>query len=192
MFQFGPGGKPMILLILAVVAFGILHVVPVLPAVRANLLAKLGRAFGPVYGLTSLLVLVLAVWAFRHADRAQVYTVPDWGRYADFLLTLIGFVFLGIFLFRGSWRGLVRHPMAIAVLFWGAGHLLTNGDSGSLVFFGGLMAAALVHAILVPAKPSDVRGGHNLMSVLFGVALYAVTAQAHGALIGVPVFTLPV
>jgi hypothetical protein len=41
------------------------------------------------------------------------------------------------------------------------------------------------------ARPSpDWRPGHDLLSVLAGVALYGVTTQLHGILAGVPVMAL--
>jgi uncharacterized membrane protein len=123
-----------------------------------------------------------------------VYTVPSWGRHANFLLTLVAFIFVGIFMFRGSWRNVVKYPMGLAVGLWAFGHLLANGDSRSVVLFGGfaLIAALQVFCFsrLIDRVPSEVRGGHNMLSVLFGIAAYAVMAQMHGALIGVPVFDL--
>ena len=35
-----------------------------------------------------------------------------------------------------------------------------------------------------------VRQGHDALSIFAGVALYGMMAQAHGALIGIPVVTL--
>ena len=111
------------------------------------------------------------------------------------LLTLIAFIFLGIFLFRGSWRQTVRFPMAFAAIFWASGHLLANGDLASIILFGGFLAYAVLHMVigtLNGVRPSPVvRDGHNLLSVLGGIALYGVMTQLHMALIGVPVFQLP-
>ena len=185
----------MLYVFLAVLAFGVLHVVPALPAVKSRLKAQFGKAYGPLYGILSLLVLVLAIVAFRAAERPQFYDLGRFGMIANFILTLIAFVFAGIFLFRGSWRNALRYPMAIAVSAWGTGHLLANGDGASFVFFGGMMIAAIVHVFLLQQNggpaPVDIRQGHNMLSVIIGIALYGVMAQAHGALIGVPVVQLP-
>ncbi len=181
-------------LVLAVAAFAGLHLIPALPNLKTRLRANLGSAFGPLYGAASLAALIIALWAFRFADRPELYDPPFWGRHANFALTLVAFVFIGIFLFRGSWRNQVRFPMALAVIFWGTGHLLANGDAASFILFAGLMLAALAHAVMVHVNktqvPSDERAGHNLISVLSGIALYGVFAQLHGVLVGVPVFSL--
>ncbi len=84
--------------------------------------------------------------------------------------------------------------MAIGAIFWSVGHLLANGDLASLILFGGFLVYAVVHIVLGTmngVRPTpEVRGGHDLLSILAGIALYGVMAQLHGALIGVPVFAL--
>ncbi len=181
-------------LVLSLLLFGGLHVMPAIPSLKALLKGTLGKAYGPVFGVVSLVALVLVFWTFRGADRATVYDPPAWGRHANFLLTLVAFVFFGIFAFRGSWRNMVKYPLLAGFLFWGCGHLMANGDSATLVFVLGLVAIALGHVMAVqrngPFVPSDVRNGHNLLSIMFGVAFYGVFAQLHGVLIGVPVVSL--
>jgi hypothetical protein len=83
--------------------------------------------------------------------------------------------------------------MAIGICFWALGHLIANGDTRTTVLFGGLAAAAALHAILksrAPFEPSDVRQGHNLMSILAGVVLYGLATQLHPVFAGVSVVTL--
>jgi uncharacterized membrane protein len=183
----------MTLLVVAVLLFGLLHLVPAVPAVKAGAQGLLGKAYGPVYGIGSLLLLVLALWAFRQADATFLYEVPDWGRHANFALSLLGFVCLGIFLFRGSWRVALRFPMGLAVVLWSMGHLVANGDVKTAVLFGGLAVAATLHVLLAFNRQADaaiVRKGHNLISVLAGIALYGVAAQAHQVIAGVPLVQL--
>jgi uncharacterized membrane protein len=186
----------MILLGLGVLLTALMHLVAAVPAMKARLKARVGeKAYGPVFGIASLIGIVIIVLGWRASDFVPVYDPPEWGRYANYLLTLIAFVCLGIFIFRGSLRQKLRFPMALAAIFWAVGHLLANGDLASLILFGGFLAYALAHIAIGTAngvKPSaDVRGGHDLVSILIGIALYGVMVQLHGALIGVPVFALP-
>lgn len=184
----------MIILVLLLAGFAAVHVIPAIPRAKAAAQQSLGKGYGAAYGLASLVLLGLCVWAFRQADPGFVYDPPVWGRHANFLLSLVAFLFIGIFLARGSWRNRVRYPMAIAVVFWAAGHLLANGEARSVIFVAGLAGAALLHAFLASRlterMPSEERGGHNLLSILFGLALYGVMAQLHGVLIGMPVINL--
>lgn len=186
----------MYLLALGVLFLAAQHLVAAVPSLKARLKAMVGdKAYGPVFGLASLAALAIIVLGWRSAGFVPVYEPPEWGRHANFGLTLIAFICLGIFLFRGSWRQRLRFPMAFAVIFWATGHLLANGDLRSVILFGGLLAYAVLHIMIGAAngvRPTAVvREGHNLLAVLAGVALYGVMAQLHGALIGVPVVQLP-
>jgi uncharacterized membrane protein len=188
----------MILLVLGVLATSLIHLVAAVPALKAGLKARIGeRAYGPVFGVASLVGLVIIVigWQWtREVEFIDVYDPPEWGRHVNYLLTLIGFICLGIFLFRGSFRQKLRFPMAIAAMFWATGHLFANGDLASVVLFGGFLAYAIAHIVIASAngiRPSpEVRQGHDLVSVLAGLALYGVMTQLHPVLIGVPVFPL--
>jgi hypothetical protein len=111
-----------------------------------------------------------------------------------FILSFAGFLCLGIYLCRGSWRNVVRQPLALAVALIAAGHVVgSHGMIGSLVYgvlvllFAGLFIRASRAADFVP---SEVRGGHNVFSLLAGAALFGLTVQLHGVIFGVPVFQL--
>lgn len=184
----------MILLALAVLAFVAIHLVAAMPSVKASLKSRFGKAYGPGFGIASLVSLMLVILAWRAREMLVVYDPPLWGRHATFSLVLIAFLFIGIWIFRGSWRQFIRFPLAIAVIFWGFGHLFVRGDAASLILFGGIAAYGAAHLALGLAndiRPSpEVRKGHNLLSLLFGVAFYGVFTQLHAVLIGVPVLTL--
>ena len=185
----------MIILAFGVFLESILHLVAAVPSLKASLKARYGeRAYGPAFGIASIIGIVIIVIGWRMSDFVPVYDPPEWGRHANYLLTLIAFICLGIFLFRGQLRQTLRFPLGIGVICWAAGHLIANGDVRSLILFGGLLIYALLHVGLGLAngvRPSpEVRGGHDLMGVFAGIALYGVMTQLHEVLIGVPVFSL--
>ena len=166
----------MILLALGVFLTAALHLVAAVPSLKADIKARVGeKAYGPLFGIASIIGIVVIVLGWRSSAFVAVYDPPEWGRHANYLLTLIAFVFLGIFLFRGSWRQKVRFPMAFAAIFWATGHLLANGDMASIILFGGFWIYAVLHILigtLNGVMPSPVvRSGHNLLSVLGGIAL---------------------
>jgi hypothetical protein len=101
---------------------------------------------------------------------------------------------MGIFLFRGWLRQLVRWPWPLAIALIALGHLLIVGDVAGIVLFGGIFlygVALLGLSWANGVRPSpEWRAGHDLLSVLAGVALYGVGTQLHGILAGVPVMTL--
>lgn len=182
------------MLIVVLAVFGALHLLPAVPALKARAVAALGKAYGPCYGILSLVLFVAAIWSFRQIAPEALYGEPSWGNHANFALSLLGFLCLGTFIFRGSWRNRLRHPMALAILFWAAGHLLANGDVATTVLFGGFALIALLQAFLRSCNglvvDGPVREGHNMLSILAGVALYGVAVQLHQVFAGVPVIQL--
>ncbi len=185
----------MIVLTLGIIVSSLLHLVAAVPSLKTALKARIGeKAYGPVFGIASLLGLVIVVLGWRMAEFIPVYDPPSWGVHANFAFTLLAFICLGIFIFRGTLRQRLRFPLAIGVMLWAIGHLLANGDQASLILFGGFLIYGAAHyaiASLNGVRPSpEVRGGHDLLSIIIGIALYGVMAQLHGAVIGVPVFQL--
>jgi NnrU protein len=134
------------------------------------------------------------VLGWRSSGFVAIYEPPAWGWYVNYGLTFIGFLCLGIFLFRGRLRQRLRFPMGIATLFWATGHLFANGDLASLIFFGGLLLGSVAHMAVAAGngiRPTpEVRVGHDGLSFIFGAALYGVMTQLHPALIGVPIFAI--
>lgn len=184
----------MVLLAFAVAAFAAIHLVPAMPPLKARMTERAGPLYGPAFGIVSLLALVLIVVGWRLSAFVPVYEPPTGGRYVAFVLVLLGFIGLGAFICRGRLRQWLRFPLALGTVAWAAGHLFANGDLASLILFGGLGAYGIAHLALGLAygvRPSpDIRPGHDLLSVLVGMALFAVMAQLHQTLIGVPVVLL--
>lgn len=184
----------MILLGLGVLLFAACHLTLAIPQANAALRRSFGKVYGAGFGILSLMPLGLIVLGWRAAPFIPVYDAPSWGRIATFVLVLLAFLCLGVFLFRGTLRQRLRFPLAWGVAFWALGHLCVNGDAASLVLFGGLLIYALLHLMLGIAngiRPSPViRQGHDVISIVIGVALYGVVAQLHALFTGVPVVTL--
>ncbi len=184
----------MTLLASLLLLFGIIHINPAMPAWKAHAVKTFGKAYGPIYGVLTLVLFAAVIWAFRQAETVPLYDPPNWGRHANFGFTLLAFMCVGIFAFRGSWRNTLKYPMAMAVSLWSFGHLLANGDQRSLLMFGGFAVIAILFAVLKNANgvfvPSEVRQGHNLISILGGLALYGIAAQLHYVIAGVPLVTL--
>ena len=96
---------------------------------------------------------------------------------------------------QGHIRLLVVFGFVVALV---CGLIAKDGLRDQLRFggmmFGGFLAYAVAHIVigtLNGVRPSpDVRGGHDLVSVLAVIALDGVLAQLHAALIRVPVFQL--
>ncbi len=184
----------MVLLATALFIFGVVHIIPAIPTWKTYAISVFGKAYGAVYGILTLLLFAAVIWAFRLTNVAPLYEPPSWGRYANFGFTLLGFLCIGIFLFRGTWRNTLKYPMALGVGFWALGHMLANGDQRTTLLFAGLAGIALLFASLKHLNglfiPSEERQGHNLISILGGIAIYGIASQLHNVVAGVPLVTL--
>ena len=185
----------MIFLALAVGLFAIIHLIPAFPALKDSMKKRYGAAWGPGFSLAAIVSLALIVIAWQHAPYQDIYQPPSWGPVANLAALFLAFQFLAIFLFRGTLRHRFRFPLAIAVIFWAAGHLAVNGDLASIILFSGLglygvihLIAGLVHNIRPAGNP---REGHDIISLLAGAALFIVMVQLHPVVIGKPILDLP-
>jgi uncharacterized membrane protein len=96
---------------------------------------------------------------------------------------------------RGRIYTALKHPMLVGVKLWAAAHLLANGDLGSIILFGSVLAWAVYDRISLKrredagAPPIPVGGiGNDIIAVAVGVVAYLALAFAfHPLVIGVPV-----
>jgi hypothetical protein len=112
----------------------------------------------------------------------------------NFALSFLGFLCLGIFLCRGTWRNRLRQPLALAVFLISLGHVLGLPFGIATMVYAVFIVVSLgyfIYAFRLPNfEPSVVREGHNAFSLLAGAALFALAVQLHAVVIGVPVFQL--
>ncbi len=127
---------------------------------RGALAGALGeRGFRIAYSLVSVAAIVFLVNAYNAAPTAPLWHGPDWLRWALALLMLPAFVLFVASVTApnptavGGERALAteprgvqrisRHPMLWSFALWAAVHMLGNGDTASLLFFGAFGATAL-------------------------------------------------
>jgi len=187
----------MTMLIAGLVLFLGIHTFTTLREPRAALIGSIGE--GPYKGLYSLVSaagLVLIVWGFGRY-RADGY-IPVWDppfglRHLTLLLMWFSFVALAAaYAPPGKIKGLLRHPMLVGVKIWALAHLLANGDLGSLILFGTLLAWAVYDRIAVKRRgdPGAPRSGFtagDAIAVVVGSIAYGAMFWLHPWLIGVPI-----
>jgi hypothetical protein len=97
---------------------------------------------------------------------------------------------------RGSIARVLRHPMLVGVKLWAIAHLIANGDLGSIILFGSVLAWAVYDRISLkrrsdPGGPPIPYGGltNDIIAVVVGTIIYlAFGLVLHPLWIGVPVF----
>jgi len=189
------------LLIVGLVVFIGAHVFVTLRAPRAAVIARIGEVpYKAIMGLVSLVGLVLIGYGFaqyRATGYVAVWDPPAWTRHVTVALMWFATVFVVASYCRGNIWLKLKHPMLVGVKTWAVAHLISNGDLGSIVLFGAILAWAVYDRITLkrradPGAPTiPVRGWRNdVIAVVIGTLLYlALGFWFHPYVVGVPAFT---
>ena len=155
--------------------------------------ARLGNAGRPLMAVLLVGSVVLMTLSYQQAS-----TTVWWGRQTPWVGVNNVLVFLGFYFIAGSQVGarvvgVIRHPQLTAVTLWAVAHLLVNGDSASLILFGGLLVCAALEVVIInqrDGKPRLKKPQPSLLREVAAIAItllvYGVTAYLH-ALLGYPV-----
>lgn len=186
----------MLMLTLGVLLFACVHFIPSLaPSLKAGTLQRLGE--GGYKGLFSFLLLgslALIIIGWRTAEPSTIYQ-PPFGLHKFALgLLVLAFLLLAVSQRNSRLRLYVRHPQLTGVALWGFSHLLLNGDSRSIVLFGGMLLWALIEIIVISkregvwmraAPPSWSAEG---VTAIIAAVTIAVVVYIHPWLSGVAVW----
>ncbi len=170
---------------------------------RALLIARLGEGpYKVLYSLLSFAGIVLIAMGYgeyRRGGYIPVWDPPTWTRHLALLLVWFAFVFFVAAYLPGRIKSAAKgHPMLLGVKIWAVAHLLANGDLGSIVLFGAILAWAVAARIAVkrrdeakphggPAVPPAGWRNDGLAVVIGTLAYLAFAFWLHPWLIGVPV-----
>lgn len=188
------------IMILGLVIFLGGHLVTTMRERRAALIARFGEnAYKGVYSLVSAVGIALIVYGFaryRANEWIELWSPPAWTKHLAALLVLFAMIMLVAAYARGHIYMTLKHPMLAGVKLWALAHLLANGDLGSVILFGSVLAWAVIDRVSLkrrtdPGAPPIPVGGmrNDVIAVFGGVALYAVLGWwFHPYVIGVPAF----
>jgi uncharacterized membrane protein len=167
---------------------------------RAAAIARLGE--GPYKGLFSVVSavgLALMIYGFalyRRDGMIPVWSPPIWARHLALPLVWLAFICVVAAYIPGDIKRILKPPMLVGVKLWALAHLLANGDLGSIIMFGSLLAWAVFDRISLkhrtdPGGPPIPIGGrkNDAIALLIGTILFAAFGYVlHPLWIGVPVF----
>jgi uncharacterized membrane protein len=188
------------ILILGLILFVAPHVFVTQRAARAAAIARLGEwPYKGLFALVSIVGVILMGWGFaryRAAGYIEVWYPPGWMRHVTVALTWPAIVFVVAAYIPGNIKRALKHPMLVGVKLWAFAHLLSNGDLGSIILFGGILAWAVFDRISLKrrtdpgAPPIPVGGwGKDAAAVVVGTLLYlALGFLFHPFVVGVPAF----
>lgn len=124
-------------------------------------------AFRGAFSLVSILTIVFLVRAWSSAETTPLWYAPEWLRWLLVAVMLVAFLLFVASVSRpnptmvGSEtnaqppRGMqrvTRHPMLWSFALWAAVHMIGNGDTAAIVFFGAFLVTALAGMPSIDAK----------------------------------------
>ena len=168
-------------------------------AIAATCIANMRRSMGvlPVkaaVAVLSLAGLALVVLGWRQTMPQWIYLPPT-----ELRLVAVALIAAAMYLLVLSQRPSVlkrylRHPQLTGVLLWAIGHLMLNGDSRSLLLFGGLALWAPLEMVLINARdgartslPDAPPVATDVITALVALLLIAALAWAHPWYTGVAI-----
>ena len=170
---------------------------------RAAVIARIGEwPYKGLVSVISIIAVVLIGWGFaryRATEWIDVWYPPSWARHLNVLLMWPAVICVTAAYFPGDIKRTLKHPMLVGVKLWAAGHLIANGDLGSIILFGSFLAWAVVDRISLKyradlgAPPIPYGGRRNdYLAIVVGTILYfALGLVFHPLVIGVPAFGTP-
>ena len=188
------------IMVAGLVLFLGIHLVTTRRDLRARLIASWGEGSYKIgFSLVSAMGLALIVWGFasyRATGWIDVWSPPRMMKHITEALMLPAVILVVASYIRGRIYATLKHPMLAGVKLWAFAHLLANGDLGSIILFGSVLAWAVIDRISLKhradagAPPIPVDGVRNdVIAVVVGiVAFLALGALFHPYVIGVPVF----
>jgi uncharacterized membrane protein len=165
---------------------------------RAAAVARLGEGtYKVLYSIVSLIGLVLICWGFaryRATGWIDVWYPPAWTRHVVVTLMWPASICLVAAYIPGDIKRVLKHPMLVAIKLWAFAHLIANGDLGSIILFGSILAWAVFDRITLKRRsdaggpPIPLGGRRNdVIAVVVGTILYlALGFLFHPYVIGVP------
>jgi len=184
----------MTLLVLGVAMWAILHLFPaVAVGPRARIVEGLGRGkYRALFSLGIVTSVVLMVFGWKSATPSVVYSPPSLGPPLTGMVMPFALILFFAARARTNIKRMVRHPQLTGVLVWAFAHLLANGDSRSVVLFGGIGAWSIGQMIATNRRdgpwirPDPLPVKMDLVPVIIGAVAYGVLLWAHPWLFGVP------
>jgi uncharacterized membrane protein len=187
------------ILVLGLALFIATHSLVSLRDLRAGLILELGKpVYNTLFGIASVIEVGLIAWGYslyRATEYTQIWSPAAAMRHVTVGLMLIASILLTAYAIPSHIKARVKHPLIAATKTWALAHLLSNGDLGSIILFGALLAWAVyafVSAkhrkdVVLPVAPAG--WGNDVFVVIVGAALYlALGFLFHPYVIGVHVF----
>ncbi len=171
------------------------HLTPSLaPPVKRAWVNKLGQnGYKLSFTVLILLSLIMIVYGWRHTTPTYLYPISEAAKPVALILMVIAFVIMGATNYQTRIKRQIRHPQLTGVIIWSVAHLAVNGDSRSILLFGGLGIWAALEILFINRrdgewiKPVAPSWGTELKGLIISLVVFVVVVLIHPYIAGVPV-----
>jgi len=183
----------MLLLIIGLLIWSSLHFVPAIAiAQRTQLMSTYGEIkYKIIYSILVFVSIALMVFGWRSIEPTFIYMPFESSPVITVLIMFITVILFFVARLKSNLKRIIRHPQLTAVILWSVAHLLSNGDSRSLILFGTLGIWAIAEIILINRreggwiKPEPIPIKSELKVAAIGIGMFTVFLFAHPYLSGV-------
>lgn len=186
----------MLLLVAGLLLFSVVHFVPSLaPQLKQTWRSKLGE--GGYMGSFSLLLIIaisLMVFGWRSHNPSLVYLPDPSLRPIGIVLMLAAMILFVASKPDTNIKRFIRHPQLSSIVVWSLAHLIMNGDSRSILLFGGMATWSILTMIFINRregawiKPEAIGAAADVKLIVIGGVVFALVSYAHPYIAGMPVF----
>jgi uncharacterized membrane protein len=185
----------MVMLIAGVVLWSIVHLLPSLsPARRQAIIDRRGeKVYKAAFAICIFGALALMIFGWRSTIPVFLYQVPMGLVHFAMLLVVIAFIIFGASNYPTRIKNYIRHPQLTGVLTWAVAHLIINGDSRSMVLFGGMAIWAILSIALINrrdgewVKPEVAGWGREIRGLVISLIIAGVVIALHPYIAGRPI-----
>lgn len=188
----------MIILILGLIIFIAIHMVSNNRVKREEIITKYGEgAYKGVYTVISFIgvgLIAHGFYKYRQSGYIEIWSPPKAMMHINMLFSSVAMILLvAANLKAGFIKSRLKHPFLIGIKLWAFGHLLANGDLGSMLIFGAFLGYSVFNRIQLKKRGESAPapfafGLPDILSIIIGSALtYWLIKGLHMWLIGVPI-----
>lgn len=185
------------MLFAGVILWSGVHYIPgLLPNLKIRLVDMLGNGYRAVFSLLIVTSIVLIVLGWRSMVPEAIYDpLPNAVLFTSILMILSFYLFAAA---NGpsNVKRYIRNPMLTGLIVWGVAHLIANGDSRSIILFGGMIIWAVVEILVINKRDGDYEIPEpapmkkDIIKVVAALVLYGVIIFLHPYMTGMPVMAV--
>lgn len=161
----------------AFIAFFVSHAIPVRPAVKGAIVARIGtQGFTLAYSALSIAALSWLILAAGRAPNVMLWPWAPWQIWVPLIANGVAMVILALgtarpnpLSFGGAQNdrfdpanpgivGWIRHPPLVAIGLWAAAHIVPNGDLAHVVLFATFLGFAVLGTRIIDRRKRRLLG----------------------------------